>query len=122
MVVLGACNGAYLSEIIRPVDRAPCWAMIAPAEAVFPDDLMSSYRLFYGELISTLDGDKALEKLFSSSNRKADYWFITAEGLFKKAYSRYLSEKCTNSAYWNRAREIKAKLVNEGIRYSIQNL
>ena len=123
MVVLGACYGAHLTEIIQITDRAPCWAILGPAESVMPDDLISSYRLFYKELLSTLNWDVALSLLFSSSSRKADYWFVTAQGFFKKAYSRYLSENCSQSAYWSRAKGINAKLTEEGRKYqSLQPL
>lgn len=123
MVVLGACNGGYLSKIIQLIDGAPCWAVLGPTESVSVDDLISSYRIFYGELLSTLDGDKALDKLLSSPDRQANYSFITAEGLFKKAYSRYFRENCTDSAYWIRAKKIKDTLLEEGGRYkSLQNL
>lgn len=111
MLVMSACNGAFLGEILQPTDRAPCWGIIGPTKEVYPDDLMAIFRSFYTELLSSLDGDKALISFFNSAkNRDVDPLIIWALDLFKKVYAGYFEIHCTDKEYWNRAKVLRNKL------------
>ncbi len=111
MLVMSACNGAFLGEILQPTDRAPCWGIIGPTKEVYPDDLMAIFRSLYTELLSSLSGDKALISFFDSANsRGVDSLFIMALDLFKKAYAGYFANHCTYKEYWKRAKVVRNQL------------
>ncbi len=114
MLVMSACNGAFLGEILQPTDRAPCWGVIGPTKEVYPDDLMAIFRSLYTELLSTLDGDKALISLFmAAKSRDVDPLIILAMDLFKKAYAGYFESHCTDKEYWKRAKIVRNQLPKE---------
>lgn len=94
LVVLGACYGGHLGQIILPTEPAPCWGIIGPTETIYPDELLSSFNAFYSELLGRLDGDKSLAALFSNELCFGGYHFITAFNLFKEVYAKF----CTDAA------------------------
>lgn len=124
MIAMAACNGAYLAEVLQPTDRAPCWGLLGPANELHPDDLMASFRTFYTNLLSSFSGDIALKAFHKIiEERKLEFLFATAQDFFKKAYSGYLSEYCTDKAYWKRAMDIKKQAPStERYKYSLQDL
>lgn len=114
MLVMSACNGAFLGEILQPTDRAPCWGIIGPTKEVYPDDLMAIFRSLYTELLSSLDGDRALISFFNAAkNRDVDPLIIWALDLFKKAYAGYFESNCTDKEYWKRAKIVRNQLPKE---------
>ena len=115
-VALAACYGAYLSQIILPTDRAPLWGMMGPTESAKPTDLLGSFFAFYSTLLASLDGDKALAALVSANARVANYYFVSAEGFFRKAYANYLANYSTEKGYWNRAKRLRTRLRDMGLR------
>lgn len=117
-VALAACHGAHLSQVILPTDRAPLWGMIGPVESAKPTDLFGSFFAFYSTLLASLDGDKALSAIVSADARIANYYFVTAEGFFKKAYAHYLANYCTEKSRWRRAKQLRTRLRDMGLRKS----
>lgn len=115
-MTLATCCGVYLGEILQPTDRAPLWGSIGPRDSAHPEDKLSSYSAFYKELLDSVDGDKASEALFAAENRKANYYFVTAEGMFRKAYVKYLLTDCTEKGYWTRAQSMRAQLTQNGAK------
>lgn len=124
MVVMATCHGALLGEILKPTERAPCWGILGPTEEVSVSDLMGTYRSFYFTLLSNpnLNGDEALKSLFASNVRETGYFFMTALGLFKKAYSGYIANDCTDSAYWSRSKRLQNELNKKSVRKSRQDI
>lgn len=118
MLVMSACNGAFLGEILQPTERAPCWGIIGPTQQAYPDDLMASFRSFYIEILSSLNGDKALlngdkalRSLFNqTSSRNVNFLFLMAPDIFKKVYKGYIQEYCTDKEYWIRAKNLRTQL------------
>jgi hypothetical protein len=108
MIVMAACNGAYLAEILQPMDRAPCWGLLGATNELYPDDLLASFRVFYLNLLSSLSGDAALIALRKViEERNLSFMLVTALDFFQGVYSGYLSEYCTEKAYWRRAKNMK---------------
>ncbi len=108
MVVMAACNGAHLTEVLQPIDRAPCWGLLGPTNELYPDDLLASFRVFYLNLLSSLNGDVALIGLRKViEERNLSFMLVTAQEFFREVYSGYLSEYCTDKAYWRRAKNMK---------------
>lgn len=110
LIVLGACYGGYLGEIILPTDRAPCWGMIGPTDEIYPNELLSGFSSFYTELLTTIDGDSSLKFLMSAPLQNGGYYFATALGFFKLAYSKYLVDYCTPSQIDKRAKAMSRQL------------
>lgn len=108
MVVIAACNGAHLTEVLQPEDRAPCWGLLGATNELYPDDLLASFRVFYSSLLSSLNGDVALIALRKViEERNLSFMLVTALDFFQEVYSGYLSEYCTEKAYWRRAKNMK---------------
>jgi hypothetical protein len=122
MVVMATCHGALLGKILKPTERAPCWGVLGPTEEVNVSDLMGTYRSFYFTLLSNRDGDAALKALFASDVRESGYFFMSALGLFKSAYSGYLADECTYTAYWNRSKRLQKELIKKRVRKSRQDI
>lgn len=122
MVIMATCHGALLGQILKPTERAPCWGILGPTEEVGVSDLMGTYRSFYFTLLSNFDGDEALKSLFASNVRESGYFFMTALGLFKKAYSGYIANECTDSAYWSRSKRLQNELNKKGVKKSRQDI
>ena len=105
-VTVAACSGAYLASTITPVDRAPVWAVIGPAERVGSDEVLEAFRAFYSELLANLDANAALTALRAIEVRQnKKYVFLPAETMFKSAYRRYIEEDCSEEEL--RAREVE---------------
>jgi len=107
MIVMGACHGAYLAKALNITDKALCWGILGPTEEAYPDDLLSSFREFYTELVKSLSLRSALEKLRECSNSRADYMLITAKGMSDQAVEAFRQSNCTEAAYRRRAKDIQ---------------
>ncbi len=116
MIVIAACSGANLLEVLQPVDRAPCWGLLGPTNELYSDDLLASYRTFYLNLLTVLNGDAALSALRKViDERNLSFVFVSALDFFQKVYSGYLSEECTDKAYWRRAKRMKKEQRLQGV-------
>lgn len=113
MIVLGACYGSYLAQIILPTDRAPCWGMIGPTDKVLPSELLSNFGSFYTEFFASLDGDNSIKALITSPLKTGGYYFTTAGGFFNLAFANYLLNYCTPLALDKRAKAMSRKLKKE---------
>lgn len=115
LVVLGACYGGHLAQIIQVVDRAPCWAVIGPTADVLPGELMSGYGAFYREFLTSLSGDRAVDTVTSWPLASGRYYFIPAGGFFRVAYAKYLRDHCNPEALIHRAIRMQQKLKEMGV-------
>lgn len=105
-VTVAACSGAYLASTLSPVDRAPVWAIIGPAERIGDDEVLEAFRAFYSEFLSSLDGNAALTALRAVETRQGrKYVFLPAETMFRSAYRRYIKEDCSEEEL--RLREVE---------------
>jgi hypothetical protein len=95
VITLAACNGAHLIYTARKLDRAPFWALIAPANEITAGEIEVDFKSFYETFFKTLSGDKAVAALnqgIIGNDRK--YHFFSIEGLFLKAYAKYITTHC----------------------------
>jgi len=95
MIVVAACNGANLIKVSTKLDAAPFWAIIGPESEVTAGNIQVNFGNFYKIFFKDLDGDKAIKALNlgkSGSDRK--YHFLSAEGLFSRAYLKYYKSHC----------------------------
>lgn len=115
LVVLAVCNGAYLTEIIKLTDRAPCWGLIGPAKTIQAGVVLASFSAFYAELLKTGDGGQALRLLNEAvPEGQAGYYFTTAEIFFKRVFEKYLTVSCSKKALDGRARNMRKELKRLG--------
>jgi hypothetical protein len=104
IVVVAACYGAYLTSALVPTDRAPCWGLVGPNEAMYPDDLLRSFLEFYTELFATGNGSASLKRLNAAvSSDKLSYTFSQCEFMFKMVYHKYLQDNFAPRALKKRA-------------------
>ncbi len=102
IVVLAACYGAHLTSSLVPTDRAPCWGLVGPNEAMYPDDLLRSFLEFYTELFATGNGSASLRRLNAAvSTEKLSYTFAQCEFMFKMVYQKYLQNNFAPRALKN---------------------
>jgi hypothetical protein len=95
IVVVAACNGAYLIETANRLDRAPFWAVIGPDQEVTAGAVQRDFTAFYETYFDTLNGDAAVAALNRNASGSARiYHFISVEGLFRRAYREYHRKHC----------------------------
>jgi len=118
VIVLAACNGAHLIKVATKPDRAPFWAIIGPEVEVTAGAVERDFGAFYSKFFETLDGDAAIAALnrgITDSSRQ--YHFLSAAGLFVKAYSRYYNEYCVGKGQRKRVEELVTRaLENSEVR------
>jgi hypothetical protein len=115
LVVLGACYGGHLAQIIQIIDRTPCWAVIGPSGVVRSGELMSGYGAFYREFLTSLSGDRAVDAVTSWPLADGRYYFFPAGGFFRIGYAKYLREHCNPEALTARAFDMRRKLNEMGM-------
>ncbi|TCD46822.1 hypothetical protein [Chlorobium sp. N1] len=90
LVVMAACYGGHMVQIIQPVERAPCLAMLSPTKEIYFDEILKPLTTFYRELFNSLDLNAALIKLYSYPIVNGGYYFQTADDFFKSIYVGYI--------------------------------
>ena len=53
LVLMAACKGAHIINVVKPDDRAPLWGFIGPSKDVWDFDLQEAYERFYNEFFSS---------------------------------------------------------------------
>ncbi|MCR4326536.1 MAG: hypothetical protein NUV52_02695 [Candidatus Roizmanbacteria bacterium] len=118
IVCISACYGGSLAKALGTNDRAPCWALVGPKEAMYPDDLLSDYTGFYEEIFKTQSGSVALKRLNKDlAGNDAKYFYTTAEWFFEMVWINYLRAYCTNETLNKRANEMLKKLRKGNLKY-----
>jgi hypothetical protein len=109
-IVLSACFGAYLTTIILPTDRAPCFGLIGPTKALGAEHFLRFSR-FYQELLASGSGSEAVKQLnLDAGEGGLNYSLTDAEDFFAMTNEKYFGRYCTNSQYDKRASEIIEQL------------
>ena len=91
LVVAAACHGWYLSEILRPVDRAPAWGIIGPPHSVGDRDLYAAMKRFYSTLWRSVNLRQALDA--ANEGLKIAGWTFqlqSADLLYCRVFQWYL--------------------------------
>ena len=95
VVVLAACNGAHLIKVSTKMDRAPFWAIIGPENEITAGEAQKDFTAFYNSFFQNLDGDTAINALNGGVGRQdRKYHFLSAQGLFARAYLKYYKSHC----------------------------
>lgn len=102
MVVMAACEGIYLFQIVQTIHRAPFCGLIGPKRKVTASELQRDYSSFYSELLESFDGNIALEKLNANSPSDKLYLYAGCNYLFCVVYKHYHFKQCTGSGLQQR--------------------
>jgi len=102
MVVMAACEGIYLFQIVQPIHRTPFCALIGPKRKVTASEILRDYSSFYSELLASFDGNKALEKLNANFPDEKIYLYAGCNYLFSVIYKKYHHKHCTGIALQQR--------------------
>lgn len=95
VVVLAACNGVHLIKVSTKMDRAPFWAIIGPENEITAGEAQNDFATFYNSFFQCLDGDAAINALNGGVERQdRKYHFLSAQGLFARAYRTYYKSHC----------------------------
>jgi hypothetical protein len=93
LVVLAACSGANLLRTLDPREPAPVWGIVGPKYRISDVELFDDFSAFYSEIITSLNGWRAIEKLNGGSiGPNWRYLFTSAELFFKQLYQVYVTD------------------------------
>ena len=116
LVLVGACDGADLTKIIQPSDRAPVWGLIGPLRVVTAGEIEDAHTAFYRTLFSTGDGGPAWRAM-NAAIEKADspFQFISAEFMFREVMRTYFTKLCSKEALAQRMDRLVETMKSDGV-------
>jgi hypothetical protein len=90
LVVLAACSGWWMQNILNPGRPAPVWGLIGPPEPVTLHDVATNFPAFYETFLRTASGRDAMEALNGAPlGAEWTYGFRSAANLFRTAMRTY---------------------------------
>lgn len=114
LLSVAACYGAHSVLAMAQTERAPFWAILAPRDEIAPRDLYGPYLRYYGELLRSGDGDRALAAMTEAGSSQNCYGFITCEQFFMQSYRIHLARSTTESGYQRDVARIRSLFAAEG--------
>jgi hypothetical protein len=115
VVVLATCDGAYLTSILMPTDRAPVYGLVGARGKIFPAMIRHGFPAFYRALASSMDVQSALRELLRHTRQ---YSAINAADMFAKSWDRYRAQFLTEAAVRSRITAFLGRLRASGISES----
>jgi len=129
VILLASCNGAHLIKVVTKLDRAPFWAVIGSNIEVTVGSVEQNYGEFYRVFADNLDGNAAMKALNQGKqDQEREYHFLSALGLFVKAYSQYHNDYCVGKGKKQRIENLLSKALKDpkvwhrGIKWIRQTL
>ena len=93
--IFSACYGGYFLSRISTVDPAPCYAMLAPTEAIWPHEILAAFRTFYSEFFRSMDAGRAMSSISKLSLESGSWMPILAESWYEHVVINYVQQHCT---------------------------
>jgi hypothetical protein len=115
LVVMAACNGRGLLEIVQPTDRAPMWGLIGPNRIVRAGEIEDANRAFYAAFFRTRDGDIGWNAMNAAVPGPRTFSFYGAKPVFRYVMSSYFSEFCNVDSLAERKKRVLDTLVADGM-------
>jgi len=116
LVVVAACNGRWLLEILQLTDRAPVWGLIGPNRVVNAGEIELATSAFYRTLLSERDGGVAWRAMNAAVDADTKpFSFFSASAAFRFVFGSYLATEGTPDALERRRRAIIARLESDGL-------
>lgn len=122
VAIFSACYGAHFVAQMGCLAPAPCFAMIAPSEDVYPDEILTGFRLFYADLLRTADAGQAVDAMLHLSLQKGAWFAMRAETWFEKIVTGYVESHCTKSEAKRRALQMYRQLRSSGAEADLGEL
>ena len=119
VVMLAACEGANLVQLLQPVDRAPFLAMIGPKRIIKAGELERATLEFYQTLFCSGDAAVAWRAMNKAiTTKETTFAIFTAEFSLRYIVYHYLQTFCTEEDLTTRQNEIELKAAQSGISQS----
>jgi hypothetical protein len=111
-MVAAMCHGAYMAEILRPVDRAPAFGIVGSVDALNGGPLLEMMQRFYQILLST---QRDLGLAFAAANetevvRDWSFRLTGAEIMLCRVFKSYLAPHDSDDARRDRVNELVASI------------
>lgn len=94
--VFSACYGAYFLSRLSTEDPSPCYAMLAPTEAIWPDEILGAFRAFYSEFFSSMDAGHAMSNISKHTLQEGAWMSQLAESWYEHVVTSYIQQHCTS--------------------------
>jgi hypothetical protein len=114
VAVFSACYGAHFLSQLDSIEPAPCYAMIAPTDAVRNYEILSGFRTFYSVLCSSEDAGVAVDAMMRLNLEEGEWFVQQAELWYERVAIGYVETHCTNAEMKRRALRMHRKLLSEG--------
>jgi hypothetical protein len=116
LVILAACDGAHLVNIIQPMDRAPVRALIGPNRTVSAGEIERASLAFYRTLFGVKDGVAAWRAMNDAvAPAPSTFSLFTADYVLRHVMYHYLKTQCTDEALASRQRTKELELERAGM-------
>ncbi|NHB12177.1 hypothetical protein GWK53_37475 [Burkholderia cepacia] len=117
--VFAACFGAHFLGQLNAFRTPPCFAIVAPTESVYPDEIEAAFKQFYRDLFNGWDAALAISRLRNRRLTSGRWFAETAERWFERVVMAYVETKCTRKEMKPRVRALYRQLRAKGNRQSI---
>ena len=98
IVVIAACDGINLLQIIEVTDRAPVRAIIGPNGEVGEDEIDRANLAFYGTLFKEGDAVAAWRAMNNAVAPQITFSVTTADYMLRYVFHHYLKVMCSEEA------------------------
>lgn len=113
-VLMAACQGSHLTQIVQPIARAPVWGLVGPMRDITAGEIQTDFRAFYDEFFMSRNGRRALERLNNAPVGPTwRYAYFTARFLFRIVFQEYLKACATPTALKEREDLLVRQIVGE---------
>lgn len=119
VVVVSACYGAYLGGQFSVLAPAPAFAIVAPTDGIYPDELLRGFREFYRVLILEGDAGKATRALSRLTLDQGSWFSDLAETWYERIVMNYAEKNLSPRALHDWARDLSRRHRAEGHRASV---
>lgn len=114
-VLLAACDGADLVQVVQPTERSAVLTLIGPKRKMKPEELQRANITFYRTLFEAKDAPAAWKAMNAVIDvNKITFAVFTAEFNFRYIMHNFLREHCTEVALAAREARIEAQAAQEG--------
>jgi hypothetical protein len=112
LLVLAACQGGYIIELLSPECRAPFAGVIAPEKERTSGQIEKDFKSFYKEFLNSFDGNKAIEMLNKDGLIDSSYIFVGCDYIFGKVFREYFNKLCKGKTFERRIENLVTQAIN----------
>lgn len=120
--VFSACYGAYFLSRLSAVDPSPCYAMLAPTEAIWSPEILGTFREFYSELFNSMDAGRAMSTISNRTIQEGAWMPLLAESWYEDVVTNYVDQQCTKHEMKVRSLRTHKALRASGIASNIHSI